>query len=493
VGVEIELKFQVPPSRLAAVRRAVATRSAERIDLHASYQDTADGRLAAARLAWRVRREGQRWVQTLKGPGDGLAHRLEHEVDCAPVPEGQVPAADAALHADTPAGRLLARALAGAGPVQQVYATQIVRIRRVLRHGGARIELALDIGDVLAGEHRAPVCELEMELLDGSLAALWSLARRWAGRFGLRLDPATKSERAQWLAAGLAARPVARGRDPVLAPGLLLDTARAAMVASALAHGLPNAAAVTAGAATPDHVHQLRVALRRLRSVLRALGPADAARDDALRALFAQLGRRRDADVMRDTLSPAWAAAEAAGWPRPPVEEVEDTAAAALADPGTTALWLDLLALAVPPAHAADTAEPATWDGVVRHKLQRWRRGARRLAADWDELDTAHRHRLRKQLKRLRYLLEFAAPLLPPRRLRVELAHLRPLQEALGHWNDLAVAREHLAAWPQPTPAVVFAAGWLARASQVAEADCRLAVKRWRAAGDGLRASDLKR
>jgi hypothetical protein len=39
----------------------------------------------------------------------------------------------------------------------------------------------------------------------------------------------------------------------------------------------------------------------------------------------------------------------------------------------------------------------------------------------------------------------------------------------------------------------VFAAGWLARASQVAEADCRRAVKRWRAAGDGLRASDLKR
>lgn len=490
MGVEIELKFQVPPARLAAVRRAVATRSAERIELHASYQDTADGRLAAARLAWRVRREGRRWVQTLKGPGDGLAHRLEHEVDCAPVPDGQVPVADAALHAGTPAGRLLARALDGAGPVQQVHATQIVRIRRVLRHGGARIELALDIGEVVAGERRAPVCELEMELLSGPLASLWSLAQRWAGRFGLLLDPATKSERAQWLAAGLAGRPVARGRDPALARGLPLETARAAMVASALAHGLPNAAAVTAGAATPDHVHQLRVALRRLRSVLHALGPTDATRDDALRSLFAQLGRRRDADVMRDTLLPAWAAAEAAGWPRPPVAEVEDTAAAALADPATTALWLDLMALAVPPEQAADA--PA-WDGVVRHQLRRWRRGARRLAADWDALDTAHRHRLRKRLKRLRYLLEFAAPLLPARRLRAELEHLRPLQEALGHWNDLVVAREHLAAWPQPTPAVVFAAGWLARASQVAEADCRRAVRRWRAAGDGLRASDLGR
>ncbi|RVT50961.1 CYTH and CHAD domain-containing protein [Rubrivivax albus] len=495
MGVEIELKFQVSPGRLAAVKRAVATRSAERIDLHASYQDTADGRLAAARLAWRVRREGARWVQTLKGPGDGLAHRLEHEVDCAPVPDGQVPKADVGLHAGTLAGRLLANTLAGAGPVQQVYATEIVRIRRVLRHGGARIELALDIGEVVAGNRRAPVCELEMELLQGPLAALWSLARSWAGRFGLLLDPATKSERAQWLAAGagtdMPARPVARAREPALARGLPLGVARAAMVGAALAHGLPNAAAVTGGAATPDHVHQLRVALRRLRSVLRALGPADATRDDALRALFAALGRRRDADVMRDTLSPAWAAADAAGWPRPPLPDVEDTAATALASPATTALWLDLLAQAVPPEAGFD--DDQAWDGVVRHKLQRWRRSARRLAADWDELDTVNRHRLRKQLKRLRYLLEYAAPLLPARRLRAELEHLRPLQEALGHWNDLAVAREHLAAWPQPTPAVLFAAGWLARASQVAEADCGRAIRRWRAADDGLRGSDLKR
>lgn len=492
MAVEIELKFQVPAARLAALRRAVATRTARTVELNAWYQDTADGRLAQARLAWRVRREGLRWVQTLKGPGDGLAHRLEHEVPCGPVAEGQVPVADAALHAGTEAGRLLARALAGAGPVQAVYGTQILRLKRVLRHASARIELALDLGEVVAGDRRAPVCELEMELLDGPLAALLSLARTWAARFGLVLDPATKSERAQWLIDGLASRPVARTHTPQLAAGLPLPAARAAMLTAALAHGLPNAAAVTAGAATPDHVHQLRVALRRLRSVLRALGPADAARDAALKDLFATLGRRRDADVMRGTLAPAWAAAEAVGWPRPPENPAaaeDDPTSAALRTPGTTALWLDLLALTVP--DDTGDAMPA-WDAVVLQRLRRWRRSARRLATDWDTLDTAHRHRLRKQLKRWRYLLEFAAPLLPPRRLRAELAQLRPLQETLGHWNDLAVARAHLAAWPQPTPAVVFAAGWLARAAQGAEDDCRRAVKRWRTADDGLRGADLK-
>ncbi|MCP5270872.1 MAG: CHAD domain-containing protein [Burkholderiaceae bacterium] len=488
MGVEIELKFQVPPGRLAALTRALATRTAERLDLRAAYVDTPDGHLKRARLAWRVRREGPHWVQTLKGPGDGLVQRLEHEVRCAPVPEGAVPTADAALHAGTDAGRLLARALAGAPPVQVVYGTEIRRLRRMMRHGGARIELALDQGEVVAGDRRAPVCELEMELLDGPLDALLSLARTWAQRYALVLDPATKSERAQWLIDGAATRPVVRGAEPALRRGLSVDAARAAMVAAALAHGLPNAAALTAGVAVPDHVHQLRVAMRRLRSVLRALGPVDPARDQALQALFARLGGRRDADVMQDTLAPAWAAAEAAGWPRPMTESVADTAAEALVASAVTALWLDLLALTVPTAPAAGAA----WDGVVLGRLRRWRRTARRLAADWDGLDTAQRHRLRKQLKRLRYLLEFAAPLLPARRLRAELAHLRPLQEILGHWNDLSVARAHLAAWPQPTPAVVFSAGWLARAAEAAEAECRRAVKRWRATNDGLRGADLR-
>ncbi|MFN9103948.1 MAG: CYTH domain-containing protein, partial [Betaproteobacteria bacterium] len=82
---EIELKFQVPPGQATAVARAVGTASARRVRLQAAYADTADRRLAAAGLALRLRREGRRWVQTLKGRGDGLMARPEHEV---PVPGG---------------------------------------------------------------------------------------------------------------------------------------------------------------------------------------------------------------------------------------------------------------------------------------------------------------------------------------------------------------------------------------------------------------------
>ena len=77
---EIELKFQVPASRRVALGKAVATATAQRVSLRARYFDTADRRLGLAGLALRVRKEGRRWVQTLKGSGDGIWQRLEHEV-----------------------------------------------------------------------------------------------------------------------------------------------------------------------------------------------------------------------------------------------------------------------------------------------------------------------------------------------------------------------------------------------------------------------------
>jgi triphosphatase len=334
------------------------------------------------------------------------------------------------------------------------HGTQIRRLKRVLHHRGAHIELALDEGDVVAGDARAPLAELEFELLSGPLPALLDLAARWAQRFGLRPDPATKSERAQWLLQGLPMRPVARGETPQPAADLPLGTAGATLVAAALAHALPNAAAITEGRHGPDHLHQLRVGLRRLRSVLRAFGPADPRRDAALATLFAALGSRRDADVLAATLAPAAAAAGAAGLIWPVVEPVGaagaddaliDAASSperALSAPGTTRLWLLLLALAVP------GPDPTPWGPTALAVLRRWHRRARRAAAAWATLDEARRHALRRRLKRVRYLMEFSAALLPAKAAKAEAVALRRLQDSLGRWNDLLAARDALAALP---------------------------------------------
>ena len=54
--------------------------------------------------------------------------------------------------------------------------------------------------------------------------------------------------------------------------------------------------------------------------------------------------------------------------------------------------------------------------------------------------DDAVWHRLRIALKRLRYGLEFFAPLLPRRRLRRYLDGLTAIQDLLGKFNDQAIA-----------------------------------------------------
>jgi inorganic triphosphatase YgiF len=427
-------------------------------------------------MALRLRREGDRWVQTLKGRGDGLMQRLEDEV---PVdgPADAVPSLDPARHEGTAAGRALARVLAGGPAPQVLYGTDIRRLRRVLRSGGARIEVALDVGEIQAGERCTPVCEVEFELLDGPLQGLLDLAARWADRYGLVLDVTTKAERGHRLAGGDALPPVARATEQELPADWSADQARAAMVAAALAQALPNAAAITNGRFTPDHVHQLRVALRRLRTVLRVFGPEDAERDEGLAGLFAALGGARDADVMALTLAPAWQAAAASGLPPPATTAAAgpDAAAPALRAPATARLWLQLIALTPAPAVA-----DASWGPLAAERVRRWRRQLRRGFAAWPTLDDEGRHRLRRRLKRLRYLLDFCRGLWPRKALKRELAALRPLQDAMGHWNDIVVARAHLAAWPEPGPAVHFAAGWLAREALAADAACAEAAARWR-------------
>ena len=305
--VETELKFQVPPDRRAAVARAVGTATAERLRLQARYFDTPDAQLAAAGLALRLRREGRsRWVQTLKGRGDGLMQRLEHEVV---LPTRGPVLLDLTRHDGTPAGAALRAALGANGAaLEERFATDIRRTRRVVRvvhaGAGAQVELAFDEGFVLARGERLALCELEFELLAGAPSALLALAARWVGRHGLWLDVTTKAERGHALALAREVAPAVRAVAPVLGARMPPRRALAGMVQSCLAQMLPNMAVVAdppPGANIDEQVHQLRVGTRRLRTALREFGRGlpgiDPAWDVALAATFASLGRQRDGAV----------------------------------------------------------------------------------------------------------------------------------------------------------------------------------------------------
>lgn len=463
---ETELKFQIPKERRAVLARAVATASARTVRLRARYFDTPDRRLAAAGLALRLRLEGRHWVQTLKGRGDGLMQRVEHEV-AVPGAMRTPPGLDVSRHAGTPAGEALAKALGdeGAAQLQVLFETDVKRVLRLMRHEGAQIEVALDIGHLRAGQAQAPLSEIEFELKRGPAAGLIALAARWAERHGLWLDVRTKAERGDRLARGVEVDKPTGSQAPVLHSRQSPDVALRAIVGACLAQILPNASDVAAGVGTPDHLHQTRVGVRRLRSALREFGDWTAELNSSweprLSALFDVLGAARDRDVLSAALLPALRSAGAPMAELPSATGAAGAAGAALRE--ASGLWLSLIDFcnaSEPAPSADDEAEPLR--ERIRPCLKRLHRQVTGDADRFETLDDALRHRTRKRLKRLRYCVEFVASLYGEKAVKRYLKALRPAQEALGHYNDVIVAehafRERLA----EDPRAWFALGWLA-------------------------------
>jgi triphosphatase len=474
-GFEFELKCQVPAAARAGVLRAVATATAQRTRLRAVYADTADHHLAAAGLALRMRLEGRRWVQTLKGRGDGLLQRLEHEV--ALPPQRGTPAIDPARHAGSAAGEALQRAL-GDAVLQPLYRTDILRTHRRVRSGGTTVEIAFDEGRIVAGRHTLPVCEIEFELVAGAPAELVALAERWLRRHHLWLDLRTKSERGFRLAMSMPTVDAVRAAAmPPFGEGAHGGDAFAAMLRSALAQCLPNAAELAAGSGGAEHVHQLRVGLRRLRTALRLFGrwsadpAAAAALEPALHEPFARLGAARDADVLRESLWPALAAAGAPPLAAAAPEPHEDPAAV-VREAAFGALLLQALRLSV-----CTPAEPVPLRAAAQRVLRRMQRRVAGDAAGFAAAEQADQHRTRKRLKRLRYATEFVQPLLPAKRARRALSVMRGALDDIGAYTDLLLAEEHFRALAEHDAAAWFAIGWLAAQRE----------KRLRRAARGLR------
>ncbi|MCX2860511.1 CYTH and CHAD domain-containing protein [Paucibacter sp. PLA-PC-4] len=474
---EVELKFQVPNARREALRRWVVgsvAQPARRQRLQAAYFDTPARDLARAGLALRLRREGLRWVQTLKGAGaDGMT-RLEHNVDLSDR-SAALPALDAARHAGHPAGERLLALLASlpAGTLVCLFRTDIWRLKRPLRTRLGVVELAFDEGFLIAeaaagGLQRLPVCELEIELLSGAPQAVLEVAQRHALRQGLWLDQRTKAQRGDMLARAEAMAPPVGARPAQLQRGSTPAQGLHAALLGCLQQILPNASQLADGLFTPEHLHQLRVGLRRLRSALALFKGLDPAADDQTlaelsAALFRGLGAARDGDVLREgSWSAELAAALRARWSEaePVLASSAPAESPALLLRGRSGqmLLLTLMGRIAELAAAPEAEAKAKLKPALRRRLQRWSEAVRADAKRFAALDEAQRHRLRKRIKRLRYGLEFSAGLFESKELKRWSRGLAAAQEALGELNDLALALQQGAGDDDRR---FFALGWL--------------------------------
>lgn len=480
---EFELKFEIPPARRHAVEADVRRGRVTQQRLQARYFDTPEGALAAQGVVLRLRKEGRQWVQTAKAPGSRSLERLEHNValgaNAAAVP-------DLARHSGTPVGENIRQALklkpGEAFPgLALVYTTDIVRLTRLVRVRGAVVELALDRGRIAAGDKTLPVSELELELKQGQPAGAVALAGNWCLKHGLWLSSVSKSMKGQRLAAGQDFGAAVSATPPRFPRHVSGREVAAAVLTVCLEQVLANASNVAGGCTDEEHIHQLRVGLRRLRTALKELGALAGGWGDQagkweapLAAVFRELGLHRDRDYLLHKLQ---GQIEAAGGP--PLDWHDGMGALPSATESVRAPAFQQALLGLVGAVHADSVEAEPEDKspkkVLRKRLAKLHKQVLALGQQFTALPEPEQHALRKRLKRLRYLAEFAQPLFSRRKSEAYLAALEPLQDALGIYHDEVAA---LRAWQGLSghdPRALFGAGWLSARREVHVQSCQQA------------------
>jgi inorganic triphosphatase YgiF len=460
--------------------------------LISTYYDTDDGALAAAGIALRVRREGRRCVQTIKGPADasragGMSARAEFEWPVAG------PNPDPLRFATTPFRRTLGKAeKRGIGPR---FTTDITRTTIPLAFSDSTMAaLCIDVGEVRTEDGppvlREPIHEIELELEAGNLVRLFELAHTLATDVPLALEPASKAERGHALRHPRKPVPL-HATDPDLPVKAKAGDAFAAIIRTCLAQIEGNADGVCTDD-DPEWIHQMRIGVRRLRACLSLARKGIAtARIEPLRVelrwLAQALGPARDLDVFATSTLPAVRDAVKQSGNATPLEaglaklaartavwrkDARGVAQAAVASPRFVRLVLAAAALAAAPAadaqhsHANEHKLSVPARESARPLLKRRHRALVALGTDLAHAAPEARHAARLAAKKLRYAAEFFAPLFPKKRTRNYRKALTVLQEELGAWNDAAVAARIAGelAGPQSPTAAAFS-GWAAARS----------------------------
>jgi triphosphatase len=484
---EIELKLLAPAGVLDRLREApVIVRHARnggvarRLD--AVYYDTPDRTLFRHGLSLRIRRSGNRYVQTLKrAPVHGQPFvRGEWEASM----DGAAP--DLALLPISEIGSPLDQIASDA--LDPIFETKVRRRTQRLEFFGAVVEVAYDQGTIEAGERREPLNEVELEVKAGNPRALFDLGIELLEIAPLKIGAQSKADRGYDLAFDLTPK-AKKATTPAITAEHTVDDIVAELLGTCQHHLLANQAVAEDGR---DHegVHQMRVALRRLRTasalLRRELGlPTMQGLAAEAKWLAKLLGAPRDWDVF---------VTETLGGPaeRLKLDTVDFDGLRRAAEPHRSIAYAALRdALAGPRYNRFQLSlrrwiESRSWrnelagnslavllepaPAFAARVLTRLHRKALRQGAHFRRLDPDARHQLRITLKKLRYATEFFQGI-QGRNVehRQYVGCLAQLQGVLGHDNDTTTTQKFLGdladqpVTPEVQRTIGAVMGWQAR------------------------------
>ncbi len=457
---EVELKLRISSTNVPRLRRHPAIVSAltgkpVTRKLTSIYYDTPQLALLDAGISLRVRRMSGGWFQAVKAAGhslSGLHQRMEWEdiiafghPDFSKITE---PALTRIF--DNPT---LRTALA------PIFTTEVRRTEWHLAwENGDQIELALDLGNLVIGERNdqsphEPISEIELELKGGHTGRLFELALELQQDIPLELENVSKAQRGY---AHYRPQPpiIVKARSTHLRRHASAPDAFRQIAWECIAQMQGNQEMVLHGD-DPEGVHQMRVALRRLRSAISVFG-AIMDRESCtplvaeIRWITGVLGAARDLDVfVTETLPPMlYRLHEHPGLLQ--LGAKADTARLHAYDEVRAALNSQryhhlLLALGDwlenDRWHHAGSAEMRALD-IARNMLAKRHKQLHRHGERLAEMLPEERHATRIAAKKLRYAAEFFTGLYPDTKASDYLRALAVIQNILGELNDIAVTED---------------------------------------------------
>jgi inorganic triphosphatase YgiF len=462
VGQEIELKLTLDEKALADLPACgpfaqVEFAAAPPIKLRATYFDNSHNALRQKGVVLRLRDEGGRLIQTLKGKkafGSLAAGRAEYE---SRIPKSSTTPDLNRLPPDLKEG---VQALLNGSGVEPLFVTDVDRTIGMLETDtGDSIELALDRGVIRSGRRETKVSELELELKKGDPASLYRVALELAKTVPVRIGVRTKGDRGYALANALGPKPV-KGETVHLARKATVGDALEQVLRHCMAHIISNEPALV-DTADEEALHQMRVGLRRLRAALAVFAPVldkEMLQDinEKARTLAGLLGAARDYDVFRGELvAPLKETGEGSVKLLDRAATLQqlnawDTALRAVSSVEFTRTCLTLALhieekswqrqAELDPKKAMMLAMPARQ--FAERALSKRLRKVKSLGVNIDSLKLSERHELRKRLKSLKYAVGFFSALYPKKQATKQQKTLSDLQDVFGSLNDLAVAEE---------------------------------------------------
>ena len=460
---------------LSAIRELAVDKAVSRI-LTTTYFDTPDHALHKHGYSLRVRKIGKTYTQCLKRQSEPLGAIIGRTEWEAELPD-QIPQIDLLENKKI---RTKIKRLADDN-LQAVFQSVVRRQSRKLKfEDGTTVSLDIDVGEVTAGEAVQPICEFELELLSGSAARIFELAATINQTVPFRTSTVSKAARGYSLLSKEEPR-AQKWQQSTLLKSFTGKQAFVDNLQQTISYLQANEASVLLDDA--EGIHQMRVALRRLRAGLEIFQSNIAPEKydwivSEAKWLRDELSAARSWDVFIDEFvapvakisSPAIgfelllsaAENERVLYRKQARSAINSARYTEFILGLSTWLYSDIWRDSAATSKAMELSEPAR--KFCAKQLKKQNKIVRENCKKLEKMSEEERHKLRLAVKKLRYTIDFCANIYPDKQVLKFQKTLSPIQSRMGYLNDVLVAEmlveKLLGVKPDPaTPAWHYSAG----------------------------------